>query len=147
MNAGAPTCPTCGGLNTNPQALQCAYCGAALPQMGYAQPPQQGYGGYGAPPPGGYGYGAPNPYQQPNPYAAPNPYANPYQQGGVVPQYPGQYPVQGFGGVSPFQPNNVYINRGGWSSGWSTFFWIRLGIAAIVIFVSLMGACVSAISH
>lgn len=84
--------------------------------------------GYGPPM---QGYGAP-----PNPYGGPNPYA---QQ---------QYPVQGFGGVQPFNPGYVNVNRGwGGGSGWSTFFWIRLGIAAIAIGISLLGACVSALSH
>jgi hypothetical protein len=87
-------------------------------------------------------YGA-NPYgAPPNPYGGPAP--NPYAQ-----QYPQQgYPVQGFGGVQPFNAGqNVYVNRSGWSSGWSTFFWIRLGIALVVVFFSLMGACISAIGH
>jgi hypothetical protein len=159
MNAGAPTCSTCGGLNTNPQSMQCRFCGQALapqgygaPQTygaphGYAQP--QGYGQpqpYGAPPhvgPGGYGappgYGAPqNPYggPSPNPYGGPQP--NPYAQ---------QYPVQGYGGVQPFAGGHGYVNRSGWASGWSTFFWVRLAIAAIAISLSLIGACVSAISQ
>jgi hypothetical protein len=54
--------------------------------------------------------------------------------------------VSGFGGVQPFQ-NHGYVNRGGWASGWSTFFWVRLAIAVIAISVSLLGACISAISH
>ncbi|MBX3233064.1 MAG: hypothetical protein KIT84_12915 [Labilithrix sp.] len=146
MNGGAPTCGTCGGLNTNPQAMQCRFCGQALAPQ--APPMQaQAYGaptGYGAPPPGAYGapqpqaygqpYGAPNPYgQPPNPYGGPNPYGQPY-------------PVQGFGGAQPFGAGNAYVNRG-WGGGWSTFFWIRLGIAAIVIGISLLGACVNAITH
>jgi hypothetical protein len=142
MNAGAPTCPHCGGLNTNPQSAQCRFCFQLLPQPGgvvqpYGQP--QAYGqpqNYGAPPMGGYG--APQP-QAPNPYA-PNPYGGPQPN-----PYAQQYPVQGFGGVQPFHGGNGYINRGG--NGWSTFFWIRLGIALIVVFFSLMGACVQALSH
>lgn len=76
---------------------------------------------------------APNPYGQPNPYGGPAP--NPYAP---------QVPVQGFGGAQPFQP--VYVQRSGWTSGWSTFFWIRLGIALVVVLISAMGACVQAIS-
>jgi hypothetical protein len=52
-------------------------------------------------------------------------------------------PVQSFGGNYGRQ-----VNRGwGFTSGWSTFFWIRLAIAAIAISLSLVGACISAISH
>jgi len=147
MNAGGPTCGSCGGLNTNPQSAQCRFCGQMLQQQaapwpGYGPPPP----GYGAPPPGG-GYGAP-PMQPPPGYPqqgypqqgyAPNPYGaapNPYAQ---------QYPVQGFGGM-PYQ-QQVYVQRSGWTSGWSTFFWIRLGIALVVILFSAMGACVQAISN
>ncbi len=161
MNAGAPTCPACGGLNTNPQSNQCRFCGQALTaapahgapamyqqqQQGYGAPAPGSYGapaqgGYGAPPPGGYGapphmqgYGAP----PPNAYGAP-------PGGGYGPHYPGQ--PQGFGGVQPFQGGNGFVSRGsGWTSGWSTFFWIRLVIAAIAIGISLTGACISAIAH
>jgi hypothetical protein len=52
--------------------------------------------------------------------------------------------VQCLGGGQPFP---VYVQRAGWTSGWSTFFWIRLGIAVVVIFISAMGACVQAIAH
>lgn len=153
MNAGAPTCPSCGGLNTNPQSAQCRFCGQMLPQQGYGAapmgygapqgaPPMGGYGapqgygapgygapqGYGAPPPGGYGAPMPQGYA-PNPYGAPNPYAQPY-------------PV-----VQPFNGGGGYIQQSSWSSGWSAFFWIRLGIAVFVVVISLMGACVSAIAH
>jgi hypothetical protein len=109
--------------------MQCRFCGQMLPPPAPAQAygPQPGYG-YG-------GYGAPmQPAYPPNPYGAPAP--NPYAQ---------QYPVQGFGGGQPFQP--VYVQRSGWTSGWSTFFWIRLGIALVVILISAMGACVQAIAH
>jgi CubicO group peptidase (beta-lactamase class C family) len=107
--------------------MQCRFCGQMLPPQ--APPPGYGYG-YGGPPPMQQGY-APNPYGAPNPYA-PNPYAQ-------------QYPVQGFGGGQQFQP--VYVQRSGWTSGWSTFFWIRLGIALVVVLISAMGACVQAIAH
>lgn len=140
MNAGAPTCSTCGGVNVNPQAAQCRFCGQALahlapqaygapqgygaPQNYGAPPPQQGYGQpFGGPQPPPYGYGGP----QPNPYGTPH------------------VPVAGFGGVQPYQ-NHGYVSRG-WTSGWSTFFWVRLAIAVIAISVSLLGACISAISH
>ncbi len=182
MNAGAPTCPACGGLNTNPQSNQCRFCGQALSaapaygghamqqQQGYGAPPQGGYGapaqggygappqgGYGAPPQGGYGappqggYGAPaqGGYGAPaqGGYGAPPQGGYGYgapQGGGFAPQYPGQ----GFAGVQPFQGGNGFVSRGsGWTSGWSTFFWILLVIAAVVIGISLTGACVSALTH
>jgi hypothetical protein len=126
MNAGAPTCPNCGGLNTNPQQMQCRFCGSAL------RPPQPppGYGAYapqpyGAPPPG-YGYGPPPPGYGPN-------------------------QVHGFGGNQPFQyaqpPVHYQQINQGWGNGWSTFFWVRLGIAVFAIGISLLGACVSALTH
>jgi hypothetical protein len=57
--------------------------------------------------------------------------------------------VQGFGGVQPFQHGYApqQYRSSGWTSGWSTFFWVRLVIAAIAIGISLLGACISAISH
>ena len=134
MNAGAaPTCPTCGGLNTNPQLTRCHYCGSALPMAQVHGAPPPGYGptpsGYGAPPPG---YG-PAPYGQP-----PQPYGQ----------------VHGFGGNAPFhyaqQPVHYHQQQNAWrnvAGGFSTFFWVRLGIAAVAIGISLLGACVSAISH
>jgi hypothetical protein len=52
-------------------------------------------------------------------------------------------PVQQFGGNYGAQ-----VNRGwGFSSGWSTFFWIRLIIAAAFISLSLIGACINAIAN
>ena len=115
--------------------------GYAPPPGGYGAPP----GGYGAPP-GGYGappggYGAP-----PGGYGAPNPYGGP-QPGPYGGPMPGQQ-VHGFGGVQPFNAGYTPQYRSsGWASGWSTFFWVRLGIAAVAIAVSLLGACVSALSH
>jgi hypothetical protein len=52
-------------------------------------------------------------------------------------------PVQGF------QANyGRQVNRGwGFSSGWSTFFWVRLAIAGIFISLSLIGACINAIAN
>jgi hypothetical protein len=55
-------------------------------------------------------------------------------------------PVAGFGGAQPYYGGR-YVNRSGWSSGLRTFFWIRLAIAVIVIGISLLGACVSALTH
>lgn len=158
----APTCARCGGLSTNPSAVQCQFCGSALaaPQAygaapaAYGQPQPfgaapQGYGapqqGYGAPP----GYGAPQ-----APYGAPPPNAYPYgappnPYGGGYPQQQGYPPVQqwGGGGYGP----QVVVNRGflgsGWSSGWSMFWWIRLGIAGIVISMAIFGACINAITN
>ena len=98
-------------------------------QQNYGAPP--GYGqqpGYGPQP----GYGAPNPYgQQPNPYG-PQPYG----------QYP-MAPVQNFGGNYGRQVNNGW----GFGGGWSTFLWVRLAIAGAFIAISLIGACVSAITN
>ena len=94
--------------------------------------PPQPYAAYGAP---AGGYGAPTPYGQ-APYPdgqAPNPYAgNP-----------------GYGGVQPFNGGFTpqYRQGGGWAAGWSTIFWVRLGIAAAVISLSLIGACASALTH
>jgi len=52
-------------------------------------------------------------------------------------------PVQGFGAGYGSQ-----INRGwGFGGGWSTFFWVRLAIAAIFISLSIIGACVNAIAN
>lgn len=147
MNAGAPTCSTCGGVNTNPQAAQCRFCGQALaPQQVYGAP--QGYGahaaqGYGAPQ-GPYG-GAPGGYGAPQ---APQAYGQPYGYGGPQPNPYGSphVPVAGFGGVQPI--HHGYVNRGSaWSTGLSTFFWVRIVIAVIAIGISLLGACVSAIAH
>jgi hypothetical protein len=101
MNGAAPTCASCGGLNTNPQATQCRYCGRPLGPAPYGQPYVQPYG---------------QPYVQP--YG--QPYVQPY---GVPP------PV--------YRP----------PSGWSTFFWVRLVIVGIAISLSLLGACVSALTH
>ena len=79
--------------------------------------------GYGAPPPGGYGGPEPG-------------------HGGPQP-----YPVQGFGSAQPFGTYGPgYVERG-WASGWSELFWVRLCVAAVVVFLSLLGACVSAIAH
>jgi hypothetical protein len=172
MNSGAPTCPKCGGLSINPGDAQCRFCGTPLGAQGYGAPPQgyaqPGYGqpppGYGQPPPGygappGYGgapqmqpmqpqpYGAPPGYGAQNPYGAPqNPYAAPYGQNPYGGPGPGQYPiapVQGFNGNYGRQ-----VNRGwGFGGGWSTFFWIRLAIAGVFISLSLLGACISALSH
>jgi len=152
MNSAAPTCSSCGGVNVDPQANQCRFCGRPLIAGGYGLAPQNyapqqqqqqqaGYGGYGGPmppaqnygaPPAGYGggYGGPTP----NPYGGPmpNPYGNPYAPN-----------VAPFGGYGP----QVQYRSSGWASGWSTFFWVRLAIAAIAISISLIGACVSAISH
>jgi len=162
MNSGAPRCPGCGGLSTNPNDAQCRFCGAALqqqqqygappgygaqpgygaPQPNYGAPPQT-YGvqqGYGAPQPQPFGaqpFGAPPPYGAPQQgYGAPNPY------GGPQPGYP-MAPVQGFGGNYGWQINRGFFG----SSGWSSFFWFRLAIAGIAISLSLVGACISAISH
>ena len=160
MNAGAPTCSTCGGVNTNPQAAQCRFCGQALAPQGHGAPrgygahAAQGYGapgGYGGGAPGGYDGGAPGGYGAPQ---APQGYAQPY--GGPQPNVyggppPSAYgsphvPVAGFGGVQPM--HHGYVNRGSaWSTGLSTFFWVRIVIAVIAIGVSLLGACVSAIAH
>jgi hypothetical protein len=147
MNAGAPRCPRCGGLSLNPNDAQCRFCGSALAQpyappqqqqqqqQGYGapqpfgRPPQQGYGappqqGYGAPPgyPPQQGYGAPNPYGQPGPYP--------------------MAPVQSFGGSYGRQ-----INHGVFGGVGSSFFWVRLAIIGAVISLSMIGACISAISH
>jgi hypothetical protein len=172
MNGGAPRCPKCGGLSTNPNDQQCRFCGAALNAYGapqsfapspqaYGQPPQgyappQGYGapqpqhGYAAPPQGyaapqpQHGYGAPQPQQgyaaPPAPYGAPAPFGAPNPYGAPGP-YP-MVPVQRFGGGYGQQ-----INRGPFGSGWSSFLWFRLAIAAIAISLSLVGACISAIAN
>ncbi len=167
INPGDAQCRFCGtalgaqGYGAPPPGYgQPQGYGGQQPQPGYgaAQPSygaQPGYGApsqnYGAPP--GYG-GAPQmqqpqPYGAPNPYGAPqNPYAAPYGQNPYGGPGPGQYPmapVQGFNGNYGRQ-----VNRGwgwGFGGGWSTFFWIRLGIAAVFISLSLLGACISAISH
>jgi hypothetical protein len=55
--------------------------------------------------------------------------------------------VQGFGGAQPYAPGYAPVNRSGWATGWSAFFWVRLVIAVIAISLSLLGACVSALSH
>ena len=40
------------------------------------------------------------------------------------------------------------VNRGwGFGGGWSTFFWVRLAIAGVFISLSLLGACINAITH
>ena len=173
MNSGAPTCPKCGGLSTNPSDTACRFCGTQLPgaagaygtgasppgyaaPMGYGAPPpaygaQPAYaphpGGYGAPPMQGYaqpGYGAP-PMQG---YGQPG-YGQPgYGQPGYgQPGYGA--PVHGFGGspVQPFTPSyGGNVNRG-WGSGWSSFFIARLVIVGICVGLSLVGACISAIAH
>ncbi len=145
----APTCSGCGGIQTNPAATQCHYCGASLAAP--PPPPQQG-------PPPGWGpqaqaYGQP-PYGQPHgqaPYGAPPPYGQPYG----APQYPQYPPVAPFGGYGgppgygspPVQPFRGAGYRASNWSGWNTFWTIRLVIAVIFIGMSLMGACVSALSH
>ena len=159
MNAGSVTCSTCGGVNANPQQPKCHFCGSQLalpaPPPGYgAYAPQPygappGYGaspGYGAPP--GYGpqpgHGAPHGHGPQPGYGAP--------PGGAYGAAPPGYQVHGFGGAQPFQYAQPPVQYGnaianGITSGWSTFFWIRLWIAVFAIGISLLGACVSALSH
>jgi hypothetical protein len=49
-------------------------------------------------------------------------------------------PMQGY-------PGYVQPSRGwGFGNAWSTFFWVRLAIAAIFISLSLLGACINAIA-
>ena len=107
---------------------------------------------YGAPPPGygptPSGYGAPPAFSSPQagtPGYGPTPY-------GAPPAPYGQ--VHGFGGNAPFQyaqqPVHYHQQQNAWrnvAGGFSTFFWVRLGIAAVAIGISLLGACVSAIAH
>ena len=140
MNTGAPKCSRCGATVTNPSAPQCHYCGSPIAQapQGYAAPPQQGYG----------------PPQQPPPYGQP-PYGQAgYGQPGYGAPPPGYGPPQGYGQPPPgyqVQPfaNPTFVQK---PSGWSTFFsalgilnWIRLGIAVVVLFVLMMGACFNAL--
>jgi hypothetical protein len=80
--------------------------------------------GYGQPP---MGYGQP-----PMGYGPPGQPQNPYSYG-----YPPPYVVQPV----------IYTNPYRSASAWSTFFWVRIAIAAIAIGVSLLGACISALSH
>ena len=57
----------------------------------------------------------------------------------------GQYPMAP---VQQFRANyGPQLNRGGFGSGWSSFLWFRLAIAAIAISLSLVGACISALSN
>jgi hypothetical protein len=50
-------------------------------------------------------------------------------------------PMQGY-------PGYVQPNRGwGFGNGWSTFFWVRLAIAGVFISLSLLGACINAITN
>jgi hypothetical protein len=119
------------------------YCNAPIAQVApqpYGAPPPYG-APYGAPPPyGAQQYGAPNPYgaPPPNPYGgpAPNPYGAP-QQGYYVQQWnqPG------------FVPQRSWWSNFGGGSAWGTFTLIRLGIAFFVLFIVLVGSCVSALSH
>jgi hypothetical protein len=81
------------------------------------------------------GYGAQQPYGGPQPYGQPPPYGY-----GGYPQQ-GYVPVQQFHGAGYRAPSS-------WGGGfWSTYWMIRLIIAGIVISLSLVGACVSALSH
>jgi len=128
MNGGAPPlCPRCGGLSTNPADVQCRFCGAALhgghgPAQGHGAPPQP----YGAP----QGYAPPSFGPQPQAYGPqPQPYA---------PQPQSYGPQPGYG-----RP----IQQGPFGGGWSSFLWFRLAIAGIAISLSLIGACISAISN
>lgn len=150
-------CASCGGLNSNPGATQCTYCGKPLAAPGGygAQPP--GYGppaqGFGAQP-GGYGpppaYGAPpNAYgAPPNPYGAPpNPYGGPAPGMYGGPQ-PGMHPVQPFGGGYSGGP--VVRSGGFWNTTGSvigTFNMIRIIIAVAVLSIVALGACVEAIAN
>jgi hypothetical protein len=92
MNYGAPTCPKCGGLSTNPNSPQCQFCGT---QLGVAQaapyPGQQQQQGYGAPP----GYGAPQAYGAPPGYGAPQAY-------GAPPGYGAPQAAPGYGAPQPY---------------------------------------------
>jgi len=54
-------------------------------------------------------------------------------------------PVAGFGGGHPY--HHGYVNRSAWASGLSAFFWVRVAVAVIAISITLLGACVSALSH
>ena len=133
--------------------MQCRFCGQGLaPQASQAYGAPPGYGAhhgaahghgqaaYGAPP---GGFGAPQGYGPPSasPYGGPQP--NMY--GGPQPYGGSHLPVTGFGGAQAF--HHGHVHRSGWSSGLSTFFWVRLAIAAVAIGISLIGACVSAIAH
>jgi hypothetical protein len=67
---------------------------------------------------------------------------------GQPPMGYGQPPQNPYGYPPPYviQPV-VYTNPYRSGSAWSTFFWVRIAIAAIAIGISLLGACVSALSH
>jgi hypothetical protein len=116
-------------------------------QQGYGQPggypQQQGYGaGYPQQPYPQQGYGAGYP-QQPYP---PQPYS---QQGYPQQGYPGQPdPPQGYGGYPPVQSfGNPYARPASTVSGWTIFWWIRIGIGLVFLCLFLLGSCISALSH
>ena len=146
----APKCGRCGALVTNPQAVQCQYCGNALTDAagGYRQAapapaPAPGYGAY----PPAQGYGAPQPQQMMPTYGQPPPPGygqQPYGYGGYPqPQQQqwGQPPIQ------QWQPPAGYYNRGSGMSAWGVITWIRIGIAVLVLFGFAFSACVSALAH
>lgn len=153
----APKCPSCGAVATNPAATHCMYCnaplGQAVPHMQPFKPPQD-YSGAG--PAGPYGHTAapyppPSPYgaPPPNPYGAPpNPYGMPQNPYGMPPN---PYGAQGGYQVQQFQQPGFVPQRSWWNnfggSAWGTFTLIRLGIAFFVLFIVLVGSCISAISH
>lgn len=177
MNYGAPTCPKCGGLSTNPNDVQCRFCGSQLGQPqaaapygggapahayaaaqqpgGYGAPPQQGYGQPAAPPYGApqQGYGAPPGYGAAPPgYGAPHGHGAPQGYGAPYGQQPNPYGGAPGGypmaPVQPFQGQyGQQINRGWGGGGWGTFLWVRLAIAGVFIALSLLGACINAIAH
>jgi hypothetical protein len=108
--------------------MQCHFCGTQFSPQAYSAsygqpPPPPGAPpmGYGQPP---MGYGQP-----PMGYGQP---PNPYGPYGYPPPY-----------VQPIVYGNPYRS----ASAWTTFFWVRLVIAAIAIGISLLGACISALSH
>ena len=128
-------CSACGGVATNPQDTQCRFCGAMLHA---APPPQQQPQAY---------YPQAQAQAQAQPQAQAQGYYPPSQAQGYYPPSPpqpygGYPPVQSFGGNY-----GQYVNRGAFGSGMSTIFWIRIAVVGVVVALSMMGACVSAITN
>jgi uncharacterized membrane protein len=130
----ASQCTRCGATVPNPQAVNCPYCNNVLTAPAAPmQMPGQAPQGYG-PPPGGYG-APPGP-----PGYGPSPYGAPPQQYGMPPQHQQHWPQQHYQqGPSGWQQVGSAIN-----TGYTIFWFVRLGIALLVVAIIATGACVSA---
>lgn len=160
-------CPRCGAVQPNPLATHCAYCQVALraefaasptpAAHGYAPPagaPNVAAFGAAAAAPGVGAYGA-GPHGAPHYYGQAGGY--PGQQAGYGHAPPGGYGHAPYGAyghaqhspyghAAPFQAPAIVQRRSAWGDAWNVIWWIRIGIAVVILSVIGFGACFSAIA-